>query len=274
MTYIAPQTFREWHPIGIYKSIDKSKPFVFNLGTLPLLLWFNNNNNNPNIIINSCKHLGNSLNKAKINNNCLICPFHSSNYNESDNIGSSVVHNGLIWWSYKSYYKSPYLKLNKESYQLQIDINIDLISFILNSLVIANINNLIWNKNKKQLLLKNENMRVIFKYPYQIIRSDKRFGITEELSILPLSINKLRLFINIYNINPVLIPFIHLYYRYMKYKYENEISSLNINIKNYFIFKTRIDKDNYLETVYKSYDNYMFLTDFTINHFLINMRYY
>jgi len=61
-SYILPQTFKDFHPIGIEKDINKNKPYNFNLGKLPLILWFDKNNK-PITIINTCKHLGNNLKK-------------------------------------------------------------------------------------------------------------------------------------------------------------------------------------------------------------------
>ena len=267
MTYIAPQTFREWHPIGIHKSIDKSKPFNFQLGPLPLILWFSSIDK-PNSIINNCNHLGNSLNKAKINKDCLICPFHHNSYNETNNFGTTKINNGIVWWTYKSDYKSPYIPIkNKETYNFQLDINIDLITFILNSLEISNPKS-IWNSKKKQLFLKNKEIRIIYKYPYRIIINSPK--LTYEISILPLSLTKLRLYITYYN--PFILPFIYFKILKEKYKFENDITTINLYIKNLFMFKR--GNITYLEQVYKAYENYMYLTDYTITQFLINRNFY
>ncbi len=104
--YILPQTFKEFHPIGILKSINTKKPYTYNLGTLPMILWFDKNNN-PNSMINTCKHLGNNLKDSTIKNGCLVCPFHKSSYNETDKFGSTIIKDGLIWWNYKSQLKIP-----------------------------------------------------------------------------------------------------------------------------------------------------------------------
>jgi hypothetical protein len=269
MTYIAPQIFRQWTPILIENKVNKLKPTTFNIGSLPLLLWFANNN--PNIMVNSCKHLGNSLKTAKIKSNCLICPFHEQSYNQSDNFGSTVIQNGIIWWSYKSYDKQPFFKSNKTSYQLELEINIDLITFIINILAENQKSSThIWNSKKKQLLLKLEGKTIIFKYPYRLIIRDKKIKLTEELAILPLSLTKIKLFINIYN--PIYIPFIYLYYLIIKNKFEQDITTSNLYIKNFFIFKNGYN--NYLEKVYKSYVEFSYLTDFTINQFMINKNFY
>lgn len=268
MTYIAPQTFREWHPIGISKSINKQKPFGFHIGNLPMLLWFCNSN--PNSIINICKHLGNNLNNGYIDNNCLVCPFHKQRYNQSDNFGSIIENNGLYWWSYKSYQKKPLaLSSSLKTYNYQIDINTDLLTFILNFISMNDNNDshhkYYHNKNKKQLFIRNGKNRILYRYPYTIIVNNYR------LSILPLNYSKLRIFVTTYN--PMITILTYLYMIYVKYLFEKEISSSDL--KNFFLFKKGMnDKNKYLETIYKSFDNYMFLTEFTVNQFMINRNFY
>lgn len=270
MTYIAPQTFREWHPIGISKSINKQKPHSFNIGNLPMLLWFYNSN--PNSMINICKHLGNRLDNGYIDNNCLVCPFHKQRYNQTDNFGSITESNGLYWWSYKSYQKKPFALSSpaKKTYNYYIDIDTDLLTFILNFISMNDdVNNdnhkHYHNKNKKQLFIKNRENRILYRYPYTIMVNNYR------LSILPLTYTKLRIFVTTYN--PITTILSYLYMIYVKYLFENEIGSSTL--KNFFLFKKGMnDKNKYLETIYKSYDNYMFLTDFTVNQFMINRNFY
>jgi len=269
MTYITPQTFREWHSIGIYKAIDKKKPFNFQLGTLPLILWFSSIDNQPNSLINSCNHLGNSLKKARIKDNCLICPFHNSIYNQTNNFGSIAIHNGLVWWSYKSYQKKPYTPIKTQNLNnFEIDINIDLITFVLNLLASIKPDRYIWNSKKKQLFLRNKDTRIIYKNPYRLIISS--FKLTYEISILPLSLTKLRLFIIYYN--QFAFPLLLWMMIMEKLKFEYDITTINLYIKNFFMFKK--DNSGYLEKVYKSYENYMYLNDYTTNLFMINKNYY
>jgi len=270
MTYIAPQTFREWHPIGIIKSINKQKIQPFNIGNLPMILWFYNNSK-PNPMINICRHLGNNLNNGHVTNNCLVCPFHKQKYNQTDNFGSIIESDGLYWWSYKSNHKKPLtlsLSLSLSSkplYNYYIDINTDLITFILNfiSMNIENDNDkhqkYYYNKNKKQLLIN----RILFKYPYTIIVNNYR------LSILPLSYSKLRIYVTTYN--PMIMMITYVYMIYIKNLFENQIKTNDL--KKFFLF-TRNDKNGYLEDIYKLFNDYMFLTDFTVNQFIINRNFY
>lgn len=265
MTYIAPQTFREWHPIGIIKSINKQKPYPFNIGNLPMLLWFYNSN--PNSMINICKHLGNNLNEGTIKDNCLICPFHKEKYNQTDNFGSIVESNGLYWWSYKSYQIKPLLSSQKKTYNYHIDINTDLLTFVLNFIAMNdNIDdNHKYYKNKKQVFIKNKENRIVYRYPYTIIVNNYR------LSILPLKYSKLRIYVTTYN--PIITFLTYLYMIYVKYLFENKIGSSDL--KNFFLFKKGMNsKNQYLEYIYKLYKDYMFLTDFTVNQFMINRNFY
>jgi len=284
--YIAPQTFREWHPIAIDKSINKYKPFVFNIGTLPMILWISHSQNKKfyNPLINVCKYIGNNLKHSKINNNSLITPIFNHIYNETDNFGSIINNNGLIWWSYKSYYKLPYIyqiiKNNQYSHNFQIDINTDLITFILNFISFFDSNNnhdnnhhFYHNKNKKLILIINKNFKIFFKYPYTIIIKNRNFKATFVISILPLNLNKLRIFITTYNPFNNILSMLSM--NYIKYIFENYIANDNIYIKNFFLFKKGINNHNkYLEIIYETYKDYMFLTEYTINQFLINKNYY
>jgi len=269
MTYIAPQIFREWTPLIINNNINKLKPKIIKIGSLPLILWFINDK--PNIIINSCKHLGNSLKTAKIEKNNLICQFHKEKYNETDNFGTTIIQNGIIWWSYKSYNKLPFFKSNKKSYQIEIEIEIDLITFILNELLeIKEEIKYILNKNKKIILIKSKDKRIIYKYPYKLLITNKKLKYTEELSILPISTTKIKIFINIYN--KYLIPYIYYIYILKKNKYENKIEIDNLNIKKYFILKK--NNNNYIEEIYKLYENYIYYTEYVVEQFIKNRNYY
>jgi len=227
MTYIAPQIFREWHPIGIVKSINKQKPFYFNIGNLPMIVWFYNSN--PNSMINICKHLGNNLNDGIIKDNCLVSPFHKEKYNQTDNFGSIVESNGLYWWSYKPYQKKPLtLASSNKTYNYHIDIKTDLLTFILNFITInySYDNKHKYYNNKKQVFIKNKKTRILYRYPYTILINNYR------LSILPLNYFKLRIFVTTYN--PVIMCFSYLYMIYIKYLFENKIGSSDL--KNLFLY--------------------------------------
>jgi len=86
--FILPQFVREWHPIGIENQIDRNKPYVFNIGKLPMVLWYDNNT--PISTLNICKHLGAKLDNAIINNGCLHCSNHLTGYNQTDALGKVV----------------------------------------------------------------------------------------------------------------------------------------------------------------------------------------
>ena len=130
--FILPQFVREWHPIGIENQIDRNKPYVFNIGKLPMVLWYDNNN--PIATLNICKHLGAKLDNAIINNGCLHCTNHLTGYNQTDALGKIVTKNGLLWWSFKSYTKNPAANFKKGDTKLDInyiDINVNLLNVVL-----------------------------------------------------------------------------------------------------------------------------------------------
>jgi len=286
-SYILPQTFKEWHVVGIDNKIDKTVPYKFNIGKLPMILWYNKNNL-PVSTFNICKHLGNKLDNGKISKGCLICPTHKLHYDNNDAIGSTVINDGLIWWSYKSDKKNPpNLPLrNSNTKNFKIDININLISCILNFLYINNVNSKIIFKNKKLLLKsihESYTSTIFFKYPYTIFISTKihknKLKAVYFLNLLPLDDNKTRLFITIKynnNLNEYIGSWFYCFlikFLLFKTKYELENDNFNNNLKNFFILKETFN-NNYLIDIYNLYEKYMFPNDFTLYHFMKNKQYY
>ena len=290
-SYILPQTFREFHPIGVYSNINKNKPYEFKLGCLPLLTWFpnSNSNTNPITIINSCKHLGNNLKEGSLNKegSCLICPFHKTSYNESDNFGTTVVKNGIVWWSYKSYSKNPpYLKSNDDYYHKTVDININLIGFVLNFFSIYfddfsdfdDSNNKIYIKNKnsiKRFFIKNKDntKRILFSYPYTFFISDNKRP-TYMISLLPIDESKTRMYITINNNND---NYFLNNFLFMSIKTYLEKAHNDFLFSKKFMFNLKLKKYNsitYLEKVYNFYSNYSPLNDVSIYNFINNYKYY
>ena len=300
--YILPQTFKEFHPIGIFKSINTKKPYTYNLGTLPMILWFDKNNN-PNSMINTCKHLGNNLKDSTIKNGCLVCPFHKSSYNETDKFGSTIIKDGLIWWNYKSQLKIPPSlplssnEMNKDSYKtinFKTDININIISFVLNFMYLYNLNVKYLFKNKKMLITSynnNHTLKLFYKYPYTIIVSNtfnyqfmnndhKLVKSVFMINILPISTNKSRLYITVkykngfvnYLINIIHSFIIKLFIYNLKFKLEKSYN--NFLFKQDLMFKHKNNNDDYLIKINDCYKNYMPLNHFTVNHFMINKNFY
>lgn len=265
-SYVLPQTFREWTPIGINNQIDKTKPYFFNLGNMPMLLWYNKNQV-PNVMINTCKHLGNSLSDSYIDkNNCLICPHHKTAYNENDNMGSTVINNqdGLIWWSYKSYTKTPFKFSSvcyNDYYNSYIDVNVDIISCVLNLIADFNYDTYKTSRHGMKFLFKDKkNNRLLFLYPYTIIIKNDDYYY--KYGISPIGVYNSRIFISSNN----------------KKGFDNY---LNLEKKtNFFPFKLRMaftndNKKKAEEQIFNLYMNkYMIIDDNTIHHFLMNRKYY
>ena len=276
-SYILPQTFREFHPVGIYSNINKNKPFQFNIGSLPLLLWFPNNTHKPISIINVCKHLGNNLKDSSLiyNKTCISCPFHNTIYNNSDNFGKTIIKDGIVWWTYKSYAKNPpHLKNNKSKFiQKSININTNFINLILNFLLIYFQDNYSFfiNYNKKRLFIKNNNKtkRILFIYPYTLFISDFKKP-SYIITLQPIDDNKTKLYISIdYNINSHYLN----NYLYMYLKNYLEKSNNNFKFRHLFMFKSD-NKNNYLLDIYNFYYNYHHLNDDTIKLFIYNYKFY
>jgi hypothetical protein len=280
--YIAPQIYRNWIPISTINSIDKSKPFVFNIGTLPLILWFHSNINNPSVIINSCKHLASPLNKATINNNCLICPNHNFSYNNSHNFGSTFVNyqDGLIWWAFKPNSKNPFIlnhnnhnNYNNQNYQnsyfnSNYIIKSDIITFILNFIHHFSINNNNYKFNHGKLFIKNpdSNQRLLFIYPYTFIIKDDNLSSIIKISIRPIPNSKLKIFISTNSS----------YLSYNIIKIINNIASYHNNFKFKYNLLLTNNYNPILDKIYNYYkNNYMDLNnDLTISNFILNYKFF
>jgi len=293
-SYILPQIVKEYHTIGIYKEINKEKPYIYNLGKLPLLLWFNNNK--PITIINSCKHLGNNLKKSKIENNCLVCPYHKSVYNESDKLGNTIVNDGLVWWNYKSKEnklpKIPIINKNKEyeTINFKLEIKTNFINTLLNLLYISKEenSNIEYKNKEKEMIIKNINynndkiVKKYFIYPYTIIimnkykKINKYINFVYMLNIIPLEDNKNNVYITIkyekgllnYIYNSIYSIYLKIYINLLKIKLEEANNNFNYDI----ILKD--NKEKYIDKIYKMYKNYMYLDEYTIHNFIINRKFY
>jgi len=257
-SYILPQTFREWTIIGIDKNINRNKPYHYNIGELPMVLWFNKSK--PQTIINTChKHLANTLKDSYVKNEKLICPFHNTSYTNNDVLGNIEIRNGLLWWSYKSFKKEPPRLKGDNNENYFIKVKSDIISIILNFM-----NDFGGEKDNyrfvnKKLLIKKERDFMIYKYPYTIIISNRYM-----INIIPIDINNS-----------------YIYFTTMKNTYldDNELKKFKSYTEkrfNNFKFKYFLLKNDnsFIYKIYDLYKTYLFVNDFAINHFLINKNYY
>lgn len=227
--YVLPQTFREFNPICIYSNIHKNKPYEFKLGYLFLSIKFPNNN------------------------------FKETSLNQYNNFGTIVIKNGIVWWAYNNYtINPPYLKTNGDYYHKTIDINTNLIDFVLKffNIYFDEFNefyNKIYIKNKdniKRVFIKNKynTKRILFSYPYTFFISDNKKP-TYMISLLPLNKNKTRIYITINNNNKYILN--NFLFMIIKNYFEK--------INNNFLFNLKFKKYNsriYLEKIYNFYSNY------------------
>ena len=268
--FILPQFVREWHPIGIEGNLDKTKPYVFNIGKLPLVLWYDNNNK-PISTINICKHLGAKLDNAIINNGCLHCVNHLTSYNETDAIGNIISKNGLLWWSYKSYIKSPpaIFKKTEKINHIYIDVDVNIISVIL-EFIYSNNKIKIKNRNNKFLFyekLFNAEHRFYYKYPYYLKGSiNKKINYT--LNFLPLEENKTRIFINIANNFETKV--------FTNYYLNAKLNNLkNYDSNSYLKYLITLKNENdYMRKIYLLFDKYSFPNEFTVSSFYKYKNFY
>jgi len=128
--------FNEWFCLDFLKNIDKSKPLKYQIGDLPLVIWFNNSKLLLSTI-NICSHYGSRLDKGNINKKgCLVCPYHGLEYNKKMTFGKTMIHQGKLWWSYENKNKPPsipfYNNNNYETIEISSDINANVLDCIYN----------------------------------------------------------------------------------------------------------------------------------------------
>jgi phenylpropionate dioxygenase-like ring-hydroxylating dioxygenase large terminal subunit len=132
--------FNHWNCIGIIDKIDFTKPYVINIGDLPLVVWKDNVKNKLFSTVNICKHMGSKLNNALITDQgCLQCQYHGFEYGEKDCFGTVIEHEGKLFWSYdpilKHPFKIPFYNNNKYYKQfIEIDMECSLPDSIYNTM--------------------------------------------------------------------------------------------------------------------------------------------
>lgn len=130
--------FNNWHSIDFVKNIDKTKPFSYNVGDLPLVTWFNKNDK-PLSTINICQHMGSKLNEGNVEEGCLKCPYHGLEYNEDKTFGDTMIFQEKLWWSYNPVKKTPpsipfYNNKNYETSYIKLDVNANIIDCAFNTM--------------------------------------------------------------------------------------------------------------------------------------------
>jgi hypothetical protein len=269
-SFFLPQIFREWHPIAIHDKIDKTKPYIINYGKLPLILWYNNTTT-PQTRVGYCKHLGAKLDKGFINNNCLVCPNHLTVHNASDTIGTTIIKDGIVWWSYKNLKKTPpSLFKNKTNINYYyMDVNNSLQNIIL-EFMHSNHNINEKTINNKFLINKqsfNVNHRIFYKYPFYLKGSINR-KINYGINFLPLEENKTRLFINL----DVDIKYLLHYYLHSKlYNLKNYDEN---TIFKYLMVLNEVGNKNYMKKIYLLFDKYLFPNENTVFSFYKYRNFY
>lgn len=98
--FSVPSFFKYWHCVGINNNIDYSKPYKYNVGELPLVLWQDTKGNLISTV-NICKHMGATIDKGAVIDGCIQCPYHGFEYTKNDKFGETIIHEGKIFWSYE-----------------------------------------------------------------------------------------------------------------------------------------------------------------------------
>jgi len=269
LSFFLPQIFREWHPIAINDKIDKTKPFLVNYGKLPLVLWFNQTT--PHTTVGYCKHLGSKLEKGFINNNCLVCPNHLTQHTSNDTIGTTVIKDGIIWWSYKNLKKSPppLFKTSNNIEHYYIDVNNSLQTIILEFMYSKhNIKEI--SKNNKFLIKKHSNNmehQIFYKYPFYLKGSINK-KINYVINFLPLEEDRTRLFVN------VDVDIKYLLHYFLSSKLYNLKNYDNNKIFKFLLILKDVKNDNYLKKIYYLFDKYMFPNENNVYSFYKYRNFY
>jgi len=110
--------FNHWTCIGLKEKIDFTKPYVANIGELPLVVW--QDKDKLYSTVNICKHMGSKLDNGIITDDgCLECQYHGFKYGANDVFGQVIEHQGKIFWSYEPIHKKPFSIpfLNNSNYE-------------------------------------------------------------------------------------------------------------------------------------------------------------
>jgi nitrite reductase/ring-hydroxylating ferredoxin subunit len=83
--FICPPFPNSWYPICLSKEIKQNKKYCYEIAGKKIIL-FRNNENCIKVIPRYCPHMGVDLDYGKLNNNCIVCPFHNKHvYQETEN---------------------------------------------------------------------------------------------------------------------------------------------------------------------------------------------
>jgi hypothetical protein len=121
------------------KNIDSEKPYSFQIGKLPLIIWYDNKYNKTYTTINVCSHMGSKLDKGKINNGCLVCPMHGMQYTEEKAFGETMIYQDKLWWSYEPMNSNPpatpfYNNKKYSTTHICMDVDANIMDCVLNTM--------------------------------------------------------------------------------------------------------------------------------------------
>jgi phenylpropionate dioxygenase-like ring-hydroxylating dioxygenase large terminal subunit len=100
--------FRHWHCLGVTDKINFARPYIINVGDLPLAIWKNPVTQQLSSVINVCRHMGSKLDNAVITDKgCLKCQYHGLEMSDADTFGEVVDFQGKLFWAYDPICPSP-----------------------------------------------------------------------------------------------------------------------------------------------------------------------
>jgi len=94
--------FREWLCVGLAKDVVEGRPFAFQVGDLPMVLWKKPGEDGYVSTLNICNHMGSKLDKGCVTPaGSLRCPYHGMEVREGDGcVGTVIEQEDKVFWSY------------------------------------------------------------------------------------------------------------------------------------------------------------------------------
>lgn len=139
-SFVPSSPFNEWFAIDFVQNIDKSKPYAFNVGELPLVAWFPDRKQEmPLTTINICRHMGSRLDHGYIEDSSLVCPYHGLKHSCKQAFGKTMIFQDKLWWSYSPVKANPpaipfYKHKKFETSFIKIDVDANIIDCALNTM--------------------------------------------------------------------------------------------------------------------------------------------
>lgn len=295
--YTPTTPFNNWHCIDFVKNIDKTKPYAYNIGELPLVTWFNKKEI-PYTSINICEHMGSKLDEGIVEKECLKCPYHGLKYDSEKMFGETMIFQNKLWWSYEPVKKNPPLvpSYNDKRFEtsfIKIDVEASVNDCVLNAMDMnhpefihntifgfgssippTNVQTISYHKddmkvglsfNYKKGMKESRNVHV-YEFPYSswshVFLPNKK-QLVVNIDMLPLSKDKTRWCVTLKhnyfksNIEKILMKFITKCILYQDQQQMKRQANESI-LKSLIMNKTQLKNEEHFDEIKKILNNYKY----------------